>query len=215
MNTRTQMLIAKGEIVTPKVKSCNYNKSTGKWDIVFNGGKKFSYAYNNVSILKNPEILNPALHKIEHMGKELFDIAAIYVFKDSYHAYWHICFSNGSERDYREEDIKIVKSCLSESESKNVFSYLYKTAESVSIKSDDGTNLLSKQYDKIADFVGNDTALALYLNPQKYKNTKSVTSNPIFPFGCNASQYSAVKNALENKLVLFRDLPVLAKHKQY
>lgn len=106
MNTRTQMLIAKGEIVTPKVKSCNYNKSTGKWDIVFNGGKKFSYAYNNVSILKNPKILNPALHKIEHMGKELFDIAAIYVFKDSYHAYWHICFSNGSERDYREEYIK-------------------------------------------------------------------------------------------------------------
>ena len=211
MNTRTQMLIAKGEIVTPKVKSCNYNKATGKWDVVFNGGKKFSYAYNNVSFLKDPEILNPSLHRIEHLGKELFDIAAIYVFRDGYHAYWHICFSNGSERDYRVEDLNVVKSCLSESESKSVFSYLYQTAESVSIKSDDGTNLLSKQYEKISDFVGNDTALALYLNPQKYKNTKSVTSNLIFPFGCNASQYSAVKNALENQISVIQGPPGTGK----
>ncbi len=211
MNTRKQMLIAKGKIITSDVKFCNYNKSTGKWDIVFNCGKKFSYAYNNVSFLENPEILNPALHKIEHLGKELFDIAAIYVFKDDYHAYWHICFSNGSERDYREEDIGIVKSCLSESEAKNVFSYLYQTAESVSIKSDDGTNLLSKQYEKIADFVGDDTALALYLNPHKYKNTKKVTSNPIFPFGCNASQYSAVKNALENQISVIQGPPGTGK----
>ena len=65
MNTRKQMLIAKGEIITPKVKFCNYNKSTGKWDIVFNNGKKFSYNYNNVSFLTEPEVLNPALHKIE------------------------------------------------------------------------------------------------------------------------------------------------------
>ena len=124
MNTRKQMIIAKGEIITSKVKFCNYNQSTGKWDVVFNNGKKFSYNYNNVSFLTEPEVLNPALHKIEHLGRELFDIEAIYVFRDSYHAYWHICFLNGSERDYRAEDLNVVKSCLSESESKSVFNYL-------------------------------------------------------------------------------------------
>ena len=60
----------------------------------------------------------------------------------------------------------IVKSCLSSAESQSVFNYLRQTAESVSIKSDDGTNLLSKQYEKISDFVGDDTPLAIYLNPE-------------------------------------------------
>ena len=211
MNTRKQMIIAKGEIITSKVKFCNYNQSTGKWDVVFNNGKKFSYNYNNVSFLTEPEVLNPALHKIEHLGRELFDIEAIYVFRDSYHAYLHICFSNGSECDYRAEGLNVVKSCLSESESKSVFNYLYRTAESVSVKSEDGTNLLSKQYEKISDFVGDDTALALYLNPQKYKNNKSAASNPIFPFGCNASQYSAVKNALENQISVIQGPPGTGK----
>lgn len=205
------MIIGNDKIITTDVRFYKYNKSTHKWDITFNAGKTFSYNYNNVLILENPEILNPDIHKIEHLGRELFNIEAIYVFRDSYHAYWHICFSNGSECDYREEDLNVVKSCLSESESKDVFSYLYKTAELVSIKSDDGTNLLSKQYEKIADFVGNDTALALYLNPQKYKNTKSATSNPIFPFGCNASQYSAVKNAMENQISIIQGPPGTGK----
>lgn len=211
LNTRKFMIIGNNKIITPDVRFYKYNNSTHKMDVTFNSGKIFSYNYDNVSILENPEILNPALHKIEHSGRELFDVEAIYVFRDSYHAYWHICFSNGSERDYRAEDLNVVKSCLSESESQSVFNYLYSTAESVSIKSEDGTNLLSKQYEKIADFVGDDTALALYLNPRKYKNTKSATSNPIFPFGCNASQYSAVKNAMENQISIIQGPPGTGK----
>ena len=211
MNTRKQMLIAKGEIITVKVESCQYNSLTRKWDVVFKTGKTFHYNYNNISVLKNPNILNPSLYKVEHLGKELFKIEAIYEFRDRYNTYWHVCFDNGSERSYKLNDLKVVKSCLSEEESKNIFNYLYRTAEMVSVKSEDGTNLLSKQYEKISDFVGDDTSLALYLNPDTYKNKKLGHSDPVFPFGCNASQYKAVKNALENQVSVIQGPPGTGK----
>lgn len=207
LNTRKQMVIAKGNIITLDIKSFDYNRETGKWDVVFKSGKLFHYGYNSISVLKNPKILNPALYKVEHLGKELFKIEAIYEFNDGYRAYWHICFSNGSERSYKLDDLKVVKSCLSEEETKNIFSYLCRTAEMVSVKSEDGTNLLSKQYEKISDFVDDDTALALYLNPDEYENKKFGHSDPIFPFGCNSSQYKAVKNALENQASVIQGPP--------
>lgn len=205
------MIIGNNKIITPDVKFYKYNNSTHKIDVTFNSGQTFSYNYNNVSVLENPEVLNPALHKIEHLGKELFDIEAIYVFKDNSKAYWHICFSNGSERDYKAEDLNIATSCLSEAESASVFNYLQQMAESVSVKSEDGTNLLSKQYEKISDFIDDDSALALYLNPKTHKNSTQEVSGPIFPFGCNASQYNAVKNAMENQISVIQGPPGTGK----
>ena len=79
LNTRNNMVIAKGKIVTSDIKFCKYNEQTRKYDIVFNNGKQFSYNFNNVVFLKAPEVLNVSLYKVEHLGKELFDISAIYV----------------------------------------------------------------------------------------------------------------------------------------
>lgn len=47
MNTRYYMVIIKGEIKTSEIMSCVYNKNTQKWDVKFNTGKTYSYAYLN------------------------------------------------------------------------------------------------------------------------------------------------------------------------
>ena len=109
-------------------------------------------------------------------------------------------FRNGKEQDYSESDLNITKSCLDNAVAVNVFQYLKQTARLVSLKAEDGTKLLSKQYEKISAFVGEDTALAAYLHPDSYKNPPFCSSTPIFPFGCNSSQFKAVKAALENKI---------------
>ena len=55
--------------------------------------KKSSWTiFSNDRFTKDPEALNVSLYKIEHLGKELFDISAIYIFRHHYNAYWHICF---------------------------------------------------------------------------------------------------------------------------
>ena len=56
-------------------------ENTQKWDVKFNNGKTYSYAYLNVEKLTDPEVLNPNTYRISREGREFFDVNAIYVFR--------------------------------------------------------------------------------------------------------------------------------------
>lgn len=212
MNTRKHMIIIKGEIKTSEVKSCQYNSNTHKWDVEFNNGSKYSYAYFNVEWLKNPTVLNPNMYRIRRDGHEFFNIESIYVFRNGNKAYWHICFDNGSERDYSQNELQIIESCLNQSQAKNVFEYIKQIASLSNLKNEEtGEKILAKRFEKIS-FVENEVALAKYLNPSSLKkDIKSQEHIPIFPFGCNNSQYKAVKNAMENQISVIQGPPGTGK----
>ena len=212
MNTRYNMIIIKGEIKTIEINSCTYNADTKNMDIKFNNGKTYSYAYSNVEWIKEPKVLNPNMYCISREGREFFNITAIYVFRSTYDSYWHICFGDGSERDYRQSELNIVESCLSQSQSANVFEYIKQIAGLSDIKNEEtGEKLLAKWFEKIT-FVGKDVALAKYLNPSSLQDGKmSREYIPIFPFGCNNSQYKAVKRAMENQISVIQGPPGTGK----
>ena len=158
MDTRYYMVIIKGEIKTSEIMSCGYNRNTQKWDVKFNNGKTYSYAYLNVEKLTDPEVLNPNMYRISREGREFFDVNAIYVFRSGSESYWHICFGDGSERDYRRSELYIIESCLTQSQSSNVFEYIKQIAGLSNIRNEEtGEKLLSKWFDKIS-FVGIDVA---------------------------------------------------------
>jgi len=205
------MVIIKGEIKTSEIMSCIYNRDNQKWDVKFNNGKTYSYGYFNVKKFTDPEVLNPNMYRISREGREFFDITAIYAFGAD-NSYWHICFGNGSERDYRRSDLNIAKSCLSQSRSANVFEYIKKIAGLSDIKNEEtGEKLLAKRFEKIS-FVGDDVALAKYLNPSSLQTGKMGREYiPIFPFGCNNSQYKAVKSAMENQISVIQGPPGTGK----
>ena len=74
-----------------------------------------------------------------------------------------------------------------------------------------GEKLLSKKFDRIS-FVGSDVALAKYLNPSSLQGKRTEREYiPIFPFGCNNSQYKAVKNAMENQISVIQGPPGTGK----
>ena len=212
MNTRYYMVIIKGEIKTSEIMSCGYNRNNQKWDVKFNNGKTYSYAYLNVEKLTDPEVLNPNMYRISREGREFFDVNAIYVFRSRYESYWHICFGNGNERDYHRSEINIVESCLTQSQSSNVFEYIKQIAGLSNLKNEEtGEKLLSKKFDKIS-CVGSDVALAKYLNPSSLQGKRTEREYiPIFPFGCNNSQYKAVKNAMENQISVIQGPPGTGK----
>lgn len=212
MNTRYNMIIIKGKIKTPDIISCMYNSYIKKMDVKFNNGKTYSYAYSNVEWLKDPQVLNSDMYRISRDGREFFDIKAIYVFRSIYESYWHICFGDGSERDYRRSDLRIIESCLTQSQSSNVFEYIKQIAGLSNLRNEDtGEKLLSKRFDKIS-FVGSDVALAKYLNPASLQGKRTGREYiPIFPFGCNNSQYKAVKNAMENQISVIQGPPGTGK----
>lgn len=212
MDTRYYMIIIKGEIKTSKVMSCTYNRNDQKWDVKYNDGKIYQYAYLNVEKLTHPDALDPNMYRISSGETVFYNVRAIYVFTSKQTSYWHICFDNGSESDYRQSDLHIIKSCLIQSQAVNVFEYIKQIAGLSEIRNEEtGEKLLSKNFDKIS-FVGSDIALAKYLNPASIQVDKRRRAYiPIFPFGCNNSQYKAVKNAMENQISVIQGPPGTGK----
>ncbi len=212
MNTKNNMIIIKDQIKTKEIVRCEYNTDTKKWDIQFGNEKIYSYAYSNVEWLKKPKVLNPDMYRISREGREFFDITGIYVFKNRNRSYWHICFGDGSERDYQERDLNITESCLGQSQTEDVFEYIKEIANLSELENEEtGEKLLAQKFEKIS-FVGNDVALAKYLNPSEYQVEKNRNgSMTIFPFGCNNSQYKAVKRAMENQISVIQGPPGTGK----
>ncbi|MBD5461243.1 MAG: AAA family ATPase, partial [Lachnospiraceae bacterium] len=212
MNARKHMIIIKGEIKTSEIRFCRYNAVTQKMEVEFVNGKKYAYAYSNVEWLKEPQVLNPSMYRISRAGHDFYDIEAIYIFRSKYDTYWHICFGDGSEKDYSQRELSIVESCLNQHHAENVFEYIKQIAGLSDLKNEEtGEKILSKRFEKIS-FVGNDTALAKYLYPSSLQyHKKTCEYIPIFPFGCNNSQYKAVKNALENQISVIQGPPGTGK----
>ena len=69
-------------------------------------------------------------------------------------------------------------------------------------------NFIKNQYESLK--VPGDSALAVYW---KYKDNEYKVKNlsPIFPFGCNSSQYKAVQNALDSQLSVIEGPPGTGK----
>ncbi|MDE6607953.1 MAG: AAA family ATPase [Lachnospiraceae bacterium] len=212
MNTKKYMIIIKGEIRTGSIASCEQNPNTRKWDVVFHGDNRvYSYGDSNVEKLKEPSILNPDTLRISRAGKDFFDMQAVYVFHGREKTYLHICFGNGSERDYKQEELNISRSCLTDAKSNNVFEYLKQISKLSDLKNKEtGEKILKKRYEDLK-YIDENTVLARYLNPVQDNQILREEIVPIFPFGCNKSQYKAVKNALENRLSVIEGPPGTGK----
>lgn len=209
IDTSENLIIIKGQIKTAEIESCqNYG---GNYKILFrNSSSAYTYKEENVLWLTSPEKPAPNDYQIVSKGRTLSNIEALYVFYAGKHCYWHIRFQNGKEYDYKGEDLQITQSCLREPCSRSVFEYLKKVADVNGLKADDGTKLLAKQYEKV-NFIADNRAIAVYLNPQKYKLQTQSTSTLIFPFGCNASQQKAVQTAFENQISVVQGPPGTGK----
>lgn len=210
MNTCKHLILKDGKDITVDVTYCKYNPKSKKYDVTFVNGKTYACSYQSIEWVKDPEILNPELVHISHDGRELFNIQNICVFHARLSDFWHICFSNGTERSYKKGDLQIVSSCLNETEAQNCMDYLRQLAAINELKSDDGEILLQKQYERL-DFVGADTAMALFLNPVDHKLHTYKNQNMIFPFGGNTSQFKAVENALCNQISVIQGPPGTGK----
>ncbi len=211
MDTKEYMVIIKEEIKTSEVISCEYNESSCKWKVEFQNGKIYPYNKENVERLTEPNVLNPGMYRIQTEGQEISNIKAIYVFTGKNEPYWHICFNDDSEKTYCLSELGITESCLNQSRALDVFEYINKIAGLSNIKNENGETLLLSMFNAIT-FVGNDVALAKYLNPSSFINEKRAGECAlIFPFGCNNSQYKAVKNAMENQISVIQGPPGTGK----
>lgn len=210
MDPRENLILVKGKNRTANICSCEYDLDNNKYVITFQSGTTYSYGCQSIEWITKPEVLSPASVHIYHGERKLFNIKDIRVFHAPAASYWHICFSDGRERTYDRKALKVITSCLGKEKARACLDYLRKLAAINELKSDDGEVLLQKQYEKL-DFIGDDTAMAIYLDPEEHKPCRYQAGDLIFPFGGNASQFKAVEAALTNQVSVIQGPPGTGK----
>lgn len=211
MNTTKYMIIIKGEIKTRDVKYLEQDDTSHKMNVTFNNRKTYSYTLDNVEFLENPKFLDPRKYHLSKDGKNFFSVEAIYEFVGKDATYIHVCFKNNVERDYYKSQLDIQESYLNKKDAANVFDYIKEISKLSNLKNEsNGEQLLPKKFKKIS-FLRSDVALTKYLNPKSLKKSIDGEYMPIFPFGCNNSQYVAVKRAMENQISVIQGPPGTGK----
>lgn len=123
---------------------------------------------------------------------------------------YNITYKDGKTYPCRSSDLEIVHNALKEKSSLSVFDYLLRMAEFSDIKNDEGQNQLVKNLSK-SRFVHHDSVLSVYLNPENEIKSFNSPTPTLFPFGCNSSQFKAVKTALENQISIIQGPPGTGK----
>ena len=176
-----------------------------------NSPKTYHYRYSDVVYLQNA-VWHDHLHlKVYVGGKEQHNVSDVRSFSQGNLTHWRITYENGYAQDFMDGTIKVVKSCLGDEVARNAFEYLKRIAQINELgKDEENEGILPSLYQNI-DFIDETLTAAPYLDAKKYKLHSMHSSTLLFPFGCNASQAKAVKNAFEKQISVIQGPPGTGK----
>lgn len=194
------------------IKSFGFDERHGQYYVQFKKGDNYLH-YNpaNVDVAEFTRQLEPPFRITrKDDGEVFFHVLGVRVFQGRENKAFRIIFENGSGKNYSADYLSIEEH-IDDQRSINVWEYLNEVARyNVIPLDDDKTVSLADKYSKM-EFVAKNSLLEAYLNVETYGKSSAASSAPIFPFGCNRSQYKAVRNALENDLSVIQGPPGTGK----
>lgn len=215
MDTRKNFIIKKGKYdpsETADVVYCENSVEAGKWRVKYKSGKEYNCPKNNFLWLKSPVSVDPDKVQVKHAGTYITHIREIYVFKHENTEYWHIIKENGNKLSYNIDEIEIEDSIMDNPEVQKLHNYFHDIANIVTLRDEETDKKILVDKLKQVNFIGSGTAAAVYLGVEEYtSHTDLDATAPIFPFGCNESQFQAVINALSNRLSVIEGPPGTGK----
>lgn len=209
MNPEKNLILIKNEIKTTEVERIRYNAETQKYNVRFSNGRTYAYRYDNVERICDPLRFNVSKFEV-YDNKKMLELEKLYLFTGKSDKYWYAVFKDESAHTYRFSELKIVEACAASETSKNIMEYFRRIAEYVGLKDENGENILLKKYSGLPEFTLK-RVISLYINPGKYRIKTKNDNTLIFPFGCNGSQFKAVKNAMENRISVIEGPPGTGK----
>lgn len=118
--------------------------------------------------------------------------------------------NNDKEYAYNSDRVRIVQTAISEDKAYNIFNYLKELADTIGLKTEEGSNILAKIYQRIS-FIPQHCTLANYLNGTKSQVNNDRQPDEIFPFGFNISQKDAVFKAFSSSMSIIEGPPGTGK----
>ena len=205
MDTSKQLIIVNEIDKTDSIVSIRFRGS--KCDIVFkNSSRVYSYNSNNVRIIKLKQVLDPNTIIFKYKDTIIANIDQVRDFGEFY----RVIRYGKKELSCRQTDVQILKNCLAEPQSKELFQYFKETAMAVSLKTENGINHLNLQYNRIKE-VEEHTVLSHFLKPSLSVEKRDHTAPLIFPFGLNQSQKVAIENAFSSQVSIIQGPPGTGK----
>ena len=195
------------------IRSFGYDEGLGQYYVQFIKGDKYlHYNPSNVDIATFSQQLEPPFRVTRNSdGEVLHKILGVRVYEGKFNKAYGVVFESGEIKDYP-SDYLTIEEHIDDHRSINVWEYLNEVARYNVISIDDDKSVsLADKYSKM-EFVAKNSLLEAYLNIETYGTPPTTSpSAPIFPFGCNRSQYKAVRNALENKISVIQGPPGTGK----
>ena len=189
-----------------------FDEKKGQFYVRFRQGQKvLHYNPDKVDVAKFSRQLEPPFRIRRKTDGEVFHhILGVRIYEGRENNAYRIIYENGNAKNYPASYLDIEEH-IDDERSINVWEYLNEVAKyNVIPIDDDKTVSLADKYKKM-EFVAKNSLLEAYLNVNTYSGGVGRPSAPIFPFGCNRSQYKAVCNALENKLSVIQGPPGTGK----
>lgn len=208
MNIEKYLILLRNEDKTENV--LDYKRIDGyKVAVRFkNSPKPYTYLKSDFKFYSNPTEINIDDNSKTLVNGDIFNVKKMLRFD----SYCRIIFNDDSSKVVSVGSLILSEKAVEVSEDR--FNYFKEISKIVSVRTEDGTALLTKEYEKV-NFVEKDTALYKYLNPLSNENKRDkryLDSTPlIFPFGSNKSQYQAVENAMNTQISVIEGPPGTGK----
>ncbi len=195
--------------VTEQVSSINMNKK-GQWAVRFKSSPRlFNYNPYRLLFLTEPVSICLDGKGLYVRYKHISDVTELLRFTKSQYTFYHIIHTNGYHENLCANDVYITRTPIAISGGSN-WEYLKKLAAETGLTTEEDENILSKQYDQV-DLKRDNVPLAQYLGDKRKVRTYRQPTMAYYPFGCNASQKTAVEAALTHQVSIIQGPPGTGK----
>lgn len=215
MNPRQYMIVDlerqdKGRMfVTEQVSFINKN-TNGLLSVRFSSSPRvFNYNPSRLLCLKNPETIDLGQKGLYIDNRRIHNVAELLRFTDGPYTFYHVTYADGHHENLEGKNVYITRTPI-DINGGSTWEYLCKLAAETGLLSEQDENILSKQYEMV-DLKRDNVPLAQYLGERTKLATCLIPRQVYYPFGCNASQKTAVEAALTHQVSIIQGPPGTGK----
>lgn len=195
--------------ITEQVTSISENKN-GLWAVRFSSSPRvFNYNQARLLYLTHPESINLGEKGLYIKNKHINNVTELLRFTNGRYTFYRVTYANGYYENLDGSEVYVTRTPINKNGG-STWDYLRKLAAETGLLTEDDESILSKQYE-LVDMKRDNVPLAQYLGDKTKLAAHPLPNQVYFPFGCNASQKSAVEAALTHQVSIIQGPPGTGK----
>lgn len=215
MDARQYMIVdleRKGDkrmFITEQVASIQ-KKTNGYWQVCFlSSPRVFQYNYARLLYITHPETINLENKGLYINNRHIMGADELLRFSHEKNTFYRVVYEDGRTECLEGRNVYVTRTPIDKTGG-STWDYLRKIAEETGLQSDNGVNTLTLKYD-LVDVKRDNVPLAQYLGDKTQLATYNLPHQVYYPFGCNASQKTAVEAALTHQVSFIQGPPGTGK----